>query len=274
MQSFHLPSLGMSPMQWQNAFKNAIYVLQCWRALISYIPDNITCWTVSSWWAIRCSTKLCNLREKFASRLQQNRTKHHSHLRSNLPTKHNFSKTINIASTLHSLKCSIHSTQPLPSPPSWKVMGVELFHTFLFTPCSQGEWRISSWSQNLLQKKDLISKHWLLLCRFNSLQQFCTKECRTHTGTGQTSIQLERKSKLEWPSVERIPRPGWTVNVLYPTDRMDLYPDLNQNRMALFLSTTQLIHQVLSYFVYNLLKYQVILLRIWKPCVYKQPESP
>ena len=39
-------------------------------------------------------------------------------------------------------------------------------------------------------------------------------------------------------SVERIPPPGWTVYVLYSTDGSCLYPDLNWNRISLFLSPT------------------------------------
>ena len=35
-------------------------------------------------------------------------------------------------------------------------------------------------------------------------------------------------------SGERIPPSGWTVYVLYPTDRPDLHLDLNQNRISLF----------------------------------------
>ena len=38
--------------------------------------------------------------------------------------------------------------------------------------------------------------------------------------------------------------PGWTVYILYPTDRSDLNPDLNQNRIGLFLSRNQLIQPV------------------------------
>ena len=44
----------------------------------------------------------------------------------------------------------------------------------------------------------------------------------------------------------------------------DLDPDLNQNRIALFSSPTQLIHQVLSELIDNFLKYHAIY-RFWPP---------
>ena len=59
-------------------------------------------------------------------------------------------------------------------------------------------------------------------------------------------ISVQNTDKLERLSVERIPPPGWTVYDLYPTDRPDLDPDLNKNLIDVFLSPTQLIHQVLS----------------------------
>ena len=48
--------------------------------------------------------------------------------------------------------------------------------------------------------------------------------------------------KHEWHLVEHIPPPGWTVYISYPTDRPDLHPDLQQNRIGLFLSTYLVIH--------------------------------
>ena len=48
-------------------------------------------------------------------------------------------------------------------------------------------------------------------------------------------------------SVEHIPLPGRTINVLYPTDRSHLHQDLNQNLVGLFLSTHHLIHNFLKY---------------------------
>ena len=48
--------------------------------------------------------------------------------------------------------------------------------------------------------------------------------------------------QLELHSVERITPPGWTVYILYPTDRPDLQLDLNENLTGLFWSTTQLTH--------------------------------
>ena len=57
-------------------------------------------------------------------------------------------------------------------------------------------------------------------------------------------FSTENKVELERHSGERIPRPGWTVYVLYPTERADLDPDLNQNLIGLLLSSKQLIHQV------------------------------
>ena len=59
-------------------------------------------------------------------------------------------------------------------------------------------------------------------------------------------------------SVEHIPPPGLTVYVLYPTDRPDLDLDLNQNLISLFLSPTQLTHQVSSESVNNFLRYRAI----------------
>ena len=38
--------------------------------------------------------------------------------------------------------------------------------------------------------------------------------------------------------------PGWTVYALYRTNRLDLDPDLNQDRIGLFWSSNQLIHQI------------------------------
>ena len=50
---------------------------------------------------------------------------------------------------------------------------------------------------------------------------------------------------------------GWTVYILYPTDRSGLNPYLNQNRIGLFLSPNQLILLVLSQLVHNFLKYVI-----------------
>ena len=52
--------------------------------------------------------------------------------------------------------------------------------------------------------------------------------------------------KKERHSVECIPPTGWTVYILYPTDRSDLNPDHNQNQIGLFSSLNQLINLVLS----------------------------
>ena len=65
--------------------------------------------------------------------------------------------------------------------------------------------------------------------------------------------------KLEQHSMEHIPPPDWTVYVLYPTERPHLHPDLNQNLIGLFLSPTQLIHQVSSESVHNIFRYRAIL---------------
>ena len=59
--------------------------------------------------------------------------------------------------------------------------------------------------------------------------------------------------ELEWHSIEHVglPPPGWRVYALYPTDRPDLHPDLNQNRSYLSLSRTQPVHQISSESVYR-----------------------
>ena len=55
------------------------------------------------------------------------------------------------------------------------------------------------------------------------------------------------KIYLERHSEECTSPPDWKVYGLYPTDRPDLDPDLNQNRIGLFLSRSQLFHNLLKY---------------------------
>ena len=62
---------------------------------------------------------------------------------------------------------------------------------------------------------------------------------------GENISNQKNIQKLERYPVERIPLPGWTVYILYSTDRLVLDADLNQNIIGLFLSPTKLIHQVL-----------------------------
>ena len=57
---------------------------------------------------------------------------------------------------------------------------------------------------------------------------------------------LQSQVKCEWHSEERVPPQGWTVYVMYPTDRPELHPDINQNLICLFLPPPQLKHQVSS----------------------------
>ena len=71
--------------------------------------------------------------------------------------------------------------------------------------------------------------------------------------------------ETERHSVEHIPPPGWTVYILYPTDRSNLNPDLNQNRIVLFLSPNQLIQLVSSKSVHNVLKYCIMLYIVFDP---------
>ena len=57
-----------------------------------------------------------------------------------------------------------------------------------------------------------------------------------------TNIMVKQE-EIERHSVERIPPPGWTVYVLYPTDMPDVDVGL-QNRIGLLFSPNELIHKV------------------------------
>ena len=72
---------------------------------------------------------------------------------------------------------------------------------------------------------------------FISIRQ-AVAEKKKHSCSVQTGRQTKNHSEchlakwheVEWRSVERIPLPGWTVHILYPTDGLDL----NQSLICLF----------------------------------------
>jgi len=111
----------------------------------------------------------------------------------------------------------------------------------------------------------LISRSQLMIQTVRKSVQNCWRFDDTHAhrlrhmyafiGRHTRRRKLKTKKRLELHSVKRIPLPGWTVYVLYPTDRPDLYPDLHQKWIILSLSRTQPVHKVSSESVHNFLRY-------------------
>ena len=109
---------------------------------------------------------------------------------------------------------------------------------------SKESWNQARWTTKTFQNS-------LQFWYFNDA---CSKKCSKSVLNVLTSLvdhwwnnyNLWNKSsqKRERHSVEYIRPPCWTVSVLYPTERLDLDPNLNQSLISLFLSPTQLTHQV------------------------------